>query len=151
MAGEKLKTQKGGGGAAGWSFVRLKRRKKNGGGCCNGKKAWRRLLFFCFKGLKEMVGPWVQMWGSVEKETAEGVAVFGFGLWPAAVEKKFKPRGKGGCRLGRDRFRVRLFFVFSDILKLPPLLNVLRKPVFICKMLLGFSTWSLNFFLFCKF
>ena len=29
-----------------------------------------------------------------------------------------------------------------------PFLNVLRNPVFIGKMLLGFSTWSLNFFLF---
>ena len=111
MVGDKLKTQKGGGRRR-LVLCEVEEKKKNDGGCCNGKKAWRRLLFFCFKGLKEMVGPWVQMWGSVEKETAEGVAVFGFGLWPVVVEKKFKPRGKGGCRLGRDRFRVRLFFLY---------------------------------------
>ena len=39
-----------------------------------------------------------------------------------------------------------LFFCFYPFTKLPPPPNVLRRPVFIGEMLLGFSTWSLNFF-----
>ena len=41
-------------------------------------------------------------------------------------------------------------FLFFENFKIapPPFLNVLKKPVFIGRMLLGFSTWSLNFFLF---
>ena len=59
----------------------------------------------------------------IPKTSLEGAAVFGF--------------------LG-----FRFFVMFQNC---PPSLNVLNKPVFIGEMLLGFSTWSLNFFLFCKF
>ena len=45
----------------------------------------------------------------------------------------------------RDGF-LGFFVVFSGVSKISPPLNVLRNPIFIGKMLLGFSTWSLNFF-----
>jgi hypothetical protein len=41
------------------------------------------------------------------------------------------------------------FIVFLFFFKItPPLLCVMWRPVFIGKILLGFQTWSLNFFLF---
>ena len=68
-------------------------------------------------------------------------------------EKKKKCQGWGAValrKMGEDRFRVFVFF-FLNVSKMPPPLNVLRNPAFIGKMLLGFSTWSLNFFLFVNF
>ena len=65
------------------------------------------------------------------------------------LRQKFKPKGRGAACLEKNGFRVR-FCISSEVVKIAPL-NVLKKPVFIGRMLLGFSTWSLNFFLFCKF
>ena len=39
----------------------------------------------------------------------------------------------------------------TPLAKMTPPLNVSLRPVFIGKMLLGFSTWSLNFLLFVNF
>ena len=64
----------------------------------------------------------------------------------------------GGYLSVRERKKLRffrvslsLFSVASHISKSPPPFFMCWRPVFIGKMLLGFSAWSLNFFLFCKF
>ena len=63
-----------------------------------------------------------------------------------------KTRGGGWCE-GKSffffRVRVSVFFLLK-VSKLPPLKNQFSM-VFIGKLLLGFSTWSLNFFLFVNF
>ena len=113
--------------------MRVKRKKS--GGCGNGKSGWRR----CWK--------WI--WGTKSGE----------GLW----EEKFKSRGRGRL-FGVRKFTSRgaavwkgiglglgFLYFFSDVVKITSSLNVLRNPVFIGKMLLGFSTWSLNFLLFVNF
>ena len=63
----------------------------------------------------------------------------GGAVWVGCLEKKIQ--------IGLGFF----LLYFSGVSKISPPLNVLRNPVFIGKMLLGFSTWSLNFLLFVNF
>ena len=96
-------------------------------------------------GLKDWPGK-EKKWGCGLEEKKGEMAVVWLVFVAGGCRKKFKPYG--GAPLSRDRFRV---FVFFFSCQNCPHLNVLKKPVFIGRMLLGFSTWSLNFFLFCKF
>ena len=100
-------------------------------------------------------------WGAAAGKRLREVAVC-FCLWPATVGKKnqnqgggekFKPdEGKGAAGLVEIGLGLGCFFcIFLIFQNYPLLLNVLRRLVFIGEMLLGFSTWSLNFFLFVNF
>ena len=86
----------------------------------------------------------------------------GCGCWQAGQRRGRRKKiwgGLGGWRLPCEGEEQKLsfsrvfsflcfWFPFSKITKCPPSLNLLRRPLFIGKMLLGFSTWSLNFYLF---
>ena len=63
----------------------------------------------------------------------------------------FFGQGRAAGLLGRVKFRFRVFCVSLLIFQNCPPVKVLRRLVFIGEMLLGFSTWSLNFFLFVNF
>jgi len=70
----------------------------------------------------------------------------------AAVLEKMRGKRGGRRSLERDGFRVRVFFfcIFLMFQNGPPPLCVLKTNIYRQKILLGFQTWSLNFF-FCKF
>ena len=84
----------------------------------------------------------------------------GWGLlfWPVQGEKK-NSKGEGlawvsSCGEKKKSFRFRVFcscVVSPSNLKIAPPLQVLETSIYRQKMLLGFSTWSLNFFLFVNF
>ena len=69
------------------------------------------------------------------------------------IQKPVGEAPSAGFLSGEKKMGLRLgFFVFfSECCPNYPPLNVLRNLVFIGKMLLGFSTWSFNFFLFVNF
>jgi hypothetical protein len=70
-------------------------------------------------------------------------------LW---LEKRSGQKIGGVASVVRDRFRFRVYYVSPLFQNYPPPLCMLWRPVFKGKILLGFQTWSLNFFLFfCKF
>ena len=66
-------------------------------------------------------------------------------------EKNSNQPGEGTARLVKIDFRVFVLSLPFNLKIAPPPLFVLRRLVFIGEMLLGFSTWSLNFFLFVNF
>ena len=105
-------------------------------------------LFFCRKKIKTRQG------AACLGRDRFRVRLFFFCIF---VEKKLKPEGgrlvlvEIGLGLGCFFF---CFFLYFKIAlhgsKLPPL-KVLKRLVFIGEILLGFLTWSLNFFLFVNF